>query len=218
VGTSLPAKEVGGDFYDYLLLGEDVGIVLADVTGKSVKAAMVAAMANGMLHAEVKGQKDLWNSPRMILHELNIELRPRLIHTMFAAMSLAILQAEEKRLLFSNAGMPYPVVKRGKEVWELEVSGLPVGITDGAEYEELSVDLEAGDFVVFYSDGVIEATDKIEEMYQTERLLEALQQADSDLSAQEMVDCILQDVTAFIGDVEPSDDITVVVLRCISDQ
>jgi len=213
-GTSLPAKEVSGDFYDYLSLGEDIGIVLADVTGKSVKAAMVAAMANGMLHAEVKGQQELWDSPRKILRELNIGLRPRLIHNMFTAVSLGILQAGEKRLVFSNAGMPYPIVKRGKEVWELEVTGLPLGITNTAEYEDLSVDLEAGDFVVFYSDGITEATDKADEMYQTERLLEVIQKADSSLSAQEMVDWILQDVTAFIGDVEPSDDMTIVVLRC----
>jgi sigma-B regulation protein RsbU (phosphoserine phosphatase) len=77
----------------------------------------------------------------------------------------------------------------------------------------LSVDLEDGDFVVFYSDGVIEAENEAGEMYQTERLLEVVQQADPTLSAQGMVDLIVSHVTAFVGDVEPSDDITVVVLR-----
>jgi|GEM_PF-3172045 len=213
-GTSLPAKEVSGDFYDYLSLGENVGIVLADVTGKSVKAAMIAALADGMLRAEVKGQEDIWDSPRVILSELNIALQPRLIHGMFTAMSLAILQSEEKRLLFSNAGLPYPIVKRGERVWELEVNGMPLGIMGNAEYEELSFDLELGDLVVFHSDGVSEATNKTEEMYQTERLLEAVQKADSSFSAQEMVDWIVKDVTAFVGDMYPSDDVTLVVLRC----
>ena len=212
-GASLPAREVSGDFYDYLSLGKNVGIVLADVTGKSVKAAMVAAIANGMLHVEIKGQKELWDSPRKILSELNIGLRPRLVHTMFTAMSLSILQTKEKRLLFSNAGMPYPIVKRGKEVWELEVNGLPLGLTDGAEYQELSFNLKAGDLVVFYSDGVIEATDEAGEMYQTERLLEVVQRVDPSLSAQGMVDWIVKDATGFAGDIEPSDDITIVVLR-----
>ena len=90
----------------------------------------------------------------------------------------------------------------------------PLGITDAAEYDDLSVDLEDGDFLVFYSDGVIEAENEAGDIYQTERLLELIQQADPCLSAQEMVDLIISDVTAFVGGVEPSDDITVVVLRC----
>jgi sigma-B regulation protein RsbU (phosphoserine phosphatase) len=219
-GMSLPAKEVGGDFYDYLPLGENVGIVLADISGKSVRAAMVAAMANGILHTEVKGQSEIWDSPKMILRELNIALGSRLIREMFTAMSLGILQTREKRFIFSNAGLPYPIIKRGSKIWELEVGGLPLGIMDSeeyadlAEYTELSVDLEAGDFVVLYSDGISEATNRTEEMYQTERLLEAVQKADSGLSARGMVDWIIQDVTKFVGDVDPCDDITLVVLRC----
>jgi sigma-B regulation protein RsbU (phosphoserine phosphatase) len=205
---------VGGDFYDYLLLEDDVGIVLADVSGKSVRAAMVAAMTNGMLHTEVKGRSEIWNSPAMILSELNVSLQPRLIRGMFVVVSLCILQPEEKRLLFSNSGIPYPIMKRGDKVWELEVSGLPLGIIDYAEYSDMSVDLEQGDFVILYSDGVSEATNEAGEIYGDERLLEAVQQADSDLSAQEMVDWIVKDVTEFVGDVEPSDDITIVVLRC----
>ena len=213
-GASVPAKEVSGDFYDYLSLGDNVGIVLADVVGKSVKAAMVAAMANGMLHAEVRGQRAIWGSPSVILYELNTALRPRLIQPMFTAMSLSIFEAGGKHFHFSNAGLPYPIVKRGEKVWELEVKGLPLGIIDDAEYTELSVDLEAGDFVVLYSDGIIEATNEIDQMYQTERLLEVLQQADLRLSAQEMSNLILQDVAAFVGDVEQGDDITLVVVRC----
>ena len=216
---SIPAREVGGDFYDYLSLGESVGIVLADISGKSVRAAMVAAMANGMLHTEVKGQREIWGSPKMILRELNIALGSRLIREMFTAMSLGILQPGESHFLFSNAGLPYPIMKRGKKIWELEVNGLPLGIIDSAEYAdleytELSVDLEAGDFVVFYSDGVSEAASKTEEMYGTGRLLEVVQKADSDLSAQGMVDWIIRDVTGFAEDVDPSDDIALVVLRC----
>lgn len=213
-GTSLPAKEVSGDFFDYLSLGGNIGIALADVTGKSVKAAMVAAMTNGMLHTAISGQDEIWDSPKAILSQLNTALRPRLIHGMFAAMSLSVLQTAEKRLILSGAGMPYPILKRGEKIQEIEVSGLPLGIMDDAEYEESAIALEAGDLVVLYSDGVIEATSEAEEMYQTERLLEVVQQADSELSAQEMANWILKDVTGFAGDVEPADDITIVVVRC----
>ena len=213
-GASVSAREVSGDFYDYLLLGENLAIALADVSGKSVRAAMVAAMTNGMMHTEVKGQRDIWNSPRTILNGLNIALQPRLIRGMFTAMSLGIICAGDRKLLFSSAGMPYPIVKRGEEVRELEVNGMPLGLAAGAEYQELSFDLEDGDFVVFYSDGVIEAENAADEMYQTERLLELIQQADPDLSAQDMVDLIVRDVTEYVGSEEASDDITIVVIQC----
>jgi len=124
------------------------------------------------------------------------------------------LSTPKRKLLFSNAGMPYPIVKRGKEVWEPEVQGIPPGVTGRAEYQELSFDLKTGDLVIFYSDGVIEATNKEEEMYQTERLLELLQRADSGISAREMVDLIVKNVTGFMDGEEAYDDITVVVLRC----
>ena len=211
---SIPAREVSGDFYNYLLLGDSVGIVLADVTGKSVKAAMVAALADGMLSEETKRGRELWNSPSMILRELNTGLQTRLIRGMFTAMSLCIIHTGEKRLLFSNAGMPYPIVKRGSEVWELEVSGIPLGLTDRAEYQDLSFNLEKGDFVVFYSDGITEATNEVDEMYETERLLELIRQADPSLYAQGMVDLIVSGVAAFVGGEEAYDDITIVVIRC----
>jgi len=213
-GISLPAKEVSGDFYDYLRLGEDIGIAMADVSGKSLKAAMVATMVNGMLHSEIKGQRDLWYSPGKILMELNFSLKPRLIGMMFTTMSLAILRSEEKRLLVSNAGMPYPIVKRGGKLWELEVAGFPLGIMNNAEYSELIVDLEAGDLVIFCSDGVIEAISESGELYRSKRLVETLQKADMNFSAQDMVDHILNDVRSFVGDTDPYDDITIVVLRC----
>lgn len=218
-GTSLPAKEVSGDFFDYLCLGKDIGIVLADVTGKSVKAAMVAAMTNGMLHTEIKGQREIWDSPKMILRELNNALRSRLIHEMFAAMSLSILQTRERRFLFSNAGLPYPIMKRGDRIRELKANGVPLGLLDSLEYEdlaeytELNIDLKPGDYVVLHSDGVSEAINKAEEMYGIERLIKVIHKADPDLSAQGMIDQIIQDVTDFVGPVDPFDDITLVVLR-----
>ena len=214
-GTSIPAREVSGDFYNYLPLGHNVGVVVADVTGKSVKAAMVAAMTSGMLNTAIEVQQDLWSSPSTMLGELNTRLKPHLVRGMYTAMSLGVLHAGDNRLVFSNSGMPYPIVKGGDEVWELEVSGLPLGLMDGVEYDELSVDLKAGDFVLFYSDGLIEAVNEAEEMYQTERLLEVLRQSKPDLSAQEMVDLIIRDVQAFVGNVESYDDITIVVVRVI---
>ena len=193
--------------------GGDAGVALADVTGKSVKAAMIAAMADGILHTAVRERSDIWSSPGQILREVNTGLQPRLMRGMFVAMSLGVLQEGEK-LTFSNAGMPYPIVKRGDEVWELKINGLPLGLMSGAEYDDMTFGIEPGDFLVFYSDGVIEATDEAGEMYQIEGLLELIQQADPGVSAQEMVDLIVGNVTAYAGGEEASDDITIVVLRC----
>jgi sigma-B regulation protein RsbU (phosphoserine phosphatase) len=166
----------------------------------------------GILHTAVRERSDVWSSPSQILREVNMGLQPRLMRGMFVAMSVGILQEDEK-LTFSNAGMPYPIVKRGDEVREVKVNGLPLGLMSGAEYDDMTFGIETGDFLVFYSDGVIEATDEAGEMYQTESLLEVLRAADSDISAQEMVDLIVRDVSEFAGDVESSDDITIVVVR-----
>jgi sigma-B regulation protein RsbU (phosphoserine phosphatase) len=106
-------------------------------------------------------------------------------------------------------------VKRGNEVWELEVNGVPLGLIDRTEYQDLNLSLEEGDSVIFCSDGVIEAMNEADEMYQSERLLEVVKKADAGISAQDMVDLIVQDVTEFAGGVELSDDITIVVLQCI---
>lgn len=211
---SSPAKEVSGDFYSYLSLGDGAGIVLADVTGKSVKAAMVAALGNGTLNAEVEANESIWNSPAEILRRLNLRLQPHLIRGMYIAMSLGILRTEQKQLILSNAGMPYSIIKRGDKAWELEVSGMPLGLVSEAEYQDICIDLEKDDLVIFCSDGVIEAENEAGEMYQTEGLLKTVQNASLTSSAQGMVDLILRDVTAFVGNEEPSDDITIVVLKC----
>lgn len=213
-GTSISAKEVNGDFYTYLSLGDNTGIVLADVTGKSVKAAMVAALANGILYAEIEGNEDIWSSAAEIFGRMNRRLYPHLIRGMYTAMSLGIIQPEQRQLVFSNAGMPYPIVKRAESAWELEASGMPLGIIDDIEYEELRIEVENGDFIIFCSDGVIEAINEADEMYQTERLMDVVRKADEGMSAQEMVDFIVRKIAEFVGEGESSDDITVVVLRC----
>lgn len=91
---------------------------------------------------------------------------------------------------------------------------MPLGLMDKADYQDLSLDMAEGDLVVFYSDGVIEAENEAGEMYQAERLLRLLQGASSALSAEEMVELIMDDVTAFSGGEEASDDITIVVVLC----
>ena len=128
-------------------------------------------------------------------------------------ISQPIIQPVEKRLIFSNAGMPYPIVKRGSEVWELEMAGMPLGLIEKAEYEDLTIDLEAGDFAIFCSDGVIEAENEAEEIYGAERLEGCVTGIDSAMGAEEVIEAILKDVSDFAGSAQQYDDMTIFVVK-----
>jgi len=211
-GACKPTMEVGGDFFDYIKLKDGkFGIAVADVAGKSLKAAMAAVMANGMLHSESKA----CSHPNEVLSILNESLRQRLEHRMFVALCLACINPEGKQVLFSNAGIPYPIVKRGNSIMEMEAGGVPLGMMTGIEYETDSIHLQPGDFLVFYTDGIVEAENEADEMYSYERLYSTIQRADDKMSAGELLNAILFDVQTFSGEAEQCDDITLVVLKVI---
>ena len=172
---------------------------------------MHAVLTNGMLHEVAKTEQ----LARKLLSVLNTDLYPRMQRLMFTALQLGILDPKEQQLFYANAGLPFPILKRGTKVRELEASGLPLGMMRGEEYDELNVELQAGDFVIFYTDGIDEAVNEAEEMYSFERLKQVIQQADSELNAEEMIRRIVLDVKAYVGDAEQYDDMTIVVLRCL---
>jgi len=212
-GFSQPARDVGGDFYDYLTLDTNLlGISLADVSGKGLRAAMNAVMTNGMLHEAAKSEQ----AADKLLGVLNAGLYSRLQRFTNVACALFILDPQAKTLTYANAGQPLPVVKRKGDVWEAElIGGLPLGSMAVPEYEEKTIKLQPGDYIILYTDGISEATNKAEEMYAEERLIESIRQADANFSAEEMIKHILQDVMAFVGNAEQYDDMTLVVLRCL---
>jgi len=209
-GICKPTLEVGGDFFDYIKLKDGkLGIALADVAGKSLKAAMAAVMANGMLHSESKA----CSHPHEMLSILNESLHQRLERRTFVALCLACVNPEEKQVLCSNAGIPYPIVKQGNRVTEMGKGGLPLGMAAGVEYETETIRLQRGDFLIFYTDGIIEAENEADEMYGYERLYSTVQRADDKISARELIDFILSDVQTFSGEAKQYDDITLVVLK-----
>jgi sigma-B regulation protein RsbU (phosphoserine phosphatase) len=211
-GISLPAKEVGGDFYDYLTLGNSLfGIVLADVSGKGLRGAMSAVMTNGMLHEVI--QTEL--IPNKVLSRLNTGLCPLLLGPMFTALNFGILDPQAKQIRYTNAGQPYPIIKCDGKVEEMELSGLPLGIVTGVTYDEKIFDLNPGDYVIFYTDGITDAMNQAEDIYGLDRLHNIIRNAETNLSAEGLIQCILQDVHAFVGDAEQFDDMTMVVLRSV---
>jgi len=215
-GTCMPANTVGGDFYDYLSLGNTtLAIVLADVTGKSMKAAMNAVLSSGALYAEAKEGM----SPSQLLGALNLDLHARFTGLTNCAMMIATVETNKKVLRYANAGIPYPILRRSSAVSELESSGMPLGAYRHAQYEEIpALSLQSGDVIVFFSDGITEAPSKDEEerLYmETDGLPKLISEFSEQMTVQEMMDAILADVRDFSGNAPQSDDITVVVVKVL---
>jgi len=211
-GISLPATEVGGDFFDYLELKDNhVGIALADVSGKGLRAAMNAVLTNGMLREIVQFEPKV----EAILSRLNNDLRPLLYGSMFTALNFSALNLQTKQMQYTNAGQPYPIIKRNGDVYEIDLGGPPLGGIENVKYKQRIVDLYTGDYVIFYSDGITEAMNKSKEIYGFDRLKKTICNLMIGLSAEDMIQRILQDVQAFVDEAEQYDDMTLVVLRCI---
>jgi serine phosphatase RsbU (regulator of sigma subunit)/streptogramin lyase len=210
-GKSITANTVGGDFFDYLPLADGrIGIVIADVSGKGLKAAMNAVMASGMLYEVVKTEASCGG----ILSVMNAGLYPRTEKQMFTAFSFAILNQDSGMIQWSNAAQPLPMVKRGGGVSEAEGDGqLPLGMAPDVGYLDYELELQSGDTVIFYTDGIIEAENAAEEMYGTERLLDLVAGVDPAASVEDVIEVILQDVSDFVGSAEQYDDMTIVVIR-----
>ncbi len=213
-GRCITANTVGGDFFDYLELANGrIGIAIADVSGKGLRAAMNATMANGMMH-EVATTIEA--SCGRILSRLNAHLYPLMEKQMFTAFSLAILDQDAGVIQWSSAGQPLPMIKRSDRASEADGGGeLPLGMAPDVTYPDHEFKLQTGDIVIFYTDGIIEAENEAEEMYGTERLLDLASGIDSSASAEDVIESILHDVTRFVGAAQQYDDMTIVVVKRI---
>ncbi|MBC8164128.1 MAG: SpoIIE family protein phosphatase [Roseiflexaceae bacterium] len=203
-----PAREVGGDFYDFIELGDgQLGLVIADVTDKGVPAALVMAMARSILRAAA-GRLD---SPGAVLERTNEVLYPDMPPNMFVTCLYAILDTHSGRLRFANAGHDLPYWHHAGGVSELYARGMPLGLMPGMDYEESEIVLAPGDHVLFYSDGLVEAHNAEREMFSFDRL-EALVGAHAD-GGQPLVDMLLGELASFTGSGwVQEDDITLVAL------
>jgi sigma-B regulation protein RsbU (phosphoserine phosphatase) len=210
-GRSLPANTVGGDFFDYLSLPDGkVGIAVADVSGKGLRAAMNATMTNGMMHTVATIEAFCGR----ILSRLNTHLYPLMEKQMFTALSFAIIDQDTDVIQWSNAAQPLPLIKRSERVSEAAEHGeLPLGMAPDVEYPDYELKLQTGDVVIFYTDGIIEAENGAEEMYGTESLIDLATGIHPEASAEGVVEAILQDVADFVGTAEQYDDMTVVVVK-----
>ena len=206
-----PAREVGGDFYDFLDLEDGrLGLVVGDVTDKGVPAALVMATTRTMLRASAQR----YDSPGAVLKRVNDVIVTDIPPNMFITCLYAILDTETGRLQFANAGhdLPYRRSSSAGGAEELRATGMPLGLLPGMEYEEKEIVLERGDSVLFYSDGLVEAHDVHREMFGFPRLQGLVGTHRSGGSS--LVSFLLSELRRFTGDEwEQEDDITLVTLE-----
>ena len=206
-----PAREVGGDFYDFHLLSEGrIGVVVGDATGKGVPAALVMSTTCGMLQLAARALDS--SSPGEVLAQVNETLLARIPSNMFVTCFYAILDPESGRLLYANAGHDLPYLQHGGDAKELRARGMPLGLMAESSYEEKEIFLDAGESVLFYSDGLVEAHDPEGQMFGFPRLRALI----SELGVEETAlgDFLLEELYTFVGEGwEQEDDITLITLR-----
>ena len=208
-----PAREVGGDFYDFHLLSEGrVGLVVGDATGKGVPAALVMSTTCGMLQAVSEASDSSSSSPGEVLKRVNEALTVRIPPNMFVTCFYAILEPESGSLTYANAGHDLPYLYRGRgEAEELRARGMPLGLMPGMGYEEKETTLHSGDAALFYSDGLVEAHDPKGEMFGFPKLRALISEHDSE---QPLGDFLMEELYSFVGeDWEQEDDITLLTLK-----
>lgn len=210
--SSTPAREVGGDFYDFSETPDgNIAFLIGDVTGKSVSGALVMAASRSifrMLSEEAVGIRD-------IMIRANRRAKKDIRPGMFVALLYAVLDISEGRVTFCSAGQTQPILfsaETGKAVLvETKGDTFPLGILDEADYQETRLKLSPGDRVIFYTDGIVEAMNSRNEMFGFDRLLAVVGNAGS-MPANALHEHILRSVTEFSGDAPQHDDLTIIVL------
>lgn len=211
--TMTPAKEVGGDFYDFFFIDEDrFAMVMADVSGKGVPAALFMVIAKTLL----KNVAQTGLSPKEVLEKVNNELCVNNEAEMFVTVWLGILEISTGKLTCANAGHEYPVLKKAKGDYELikDKHGFVLAGMEGSRYKEYELSVEPGDRLFLYTDGVAEATNAHNELYGTDRMLTDLNRH-KDTSCEVLLQCMKEDIDAFVGEAPQFDDITMLSMELI---
>ena len=206
-----PAKEVGGDFYDFFLVDHDhLALVMADVSGKGVPAALFMMASKIMLqNIALTGA-----SPREILETTNNRICRNNKQEMFVTVWLGILDLRTGELKAANAGHEYPVVTRTGGQFELlkDKHGFVIGGMEGVRYKEYELRMEPGEELFLYTDGVPEATNAQNELYGTDRMMAVLNSSPG-LEPKKVLETVKKDVDCFVGDAPQFDDLTMLCLR-----
>ena len=205
-----PAKEVGGDFFDFFLVDDDhLCITIADVSGKGIPAALFM-MASKIL---LKNNAMTGKGPAEILTDVNAAICANNREQMFVTIWLGILEISTGRLTAANAGHEYPVLMRAGKDFELyrDKHGFVIGGMEGAEYSQYELQLNPGDKLFLYTDGVTEATDANKELFGSGRMIAVLNER-KDTSPTQMLEGVRRAVDDFVKEAEQFDDLTMLCL------
>ena len=206
-----PAKEVGGDFYDFFLIDDDhLGLVMADVSGKGIPAALFMMMSKYVIN-NIAMRK---HSPKSVLERTNDLICANNEDDMFVTVWFGILEISTGKVTAANAGHEYPIIRKPTGEYELlkDKHGFVVGIMEGVKYTEYEFVLEQGAELFLYTDGVPEATNADRKLFGTDRLLEAMNKSES-TDAKSLLEKVKSAVDEFVGDAEQFDDLTMMGVR-----
>jgi sigma-B regulation protein RsbU (phosphoserine phosphatase) len=210
-----PARELGGDFHDYLSPESNTLVVtLGDVSGKGVPAALYSAFAAELVRGRTfrrRYQPDR-STPAGILSSVNTILHQRQLEEYYCTLVYAVFDLKRRTLTMANSGLPYPIRWSQGVCSQIELAGVPVGSFQGTTYDEITLALHQGDIFVFYSDGVSEAMNDAGEEFTSERLMEVVKES-VHLPAAKIVDAIVAAVAEWRAGAPPNDDMTAVVLK-----
>lgn len=216
-GSCIPANEVGGDFFDYIWSDTDTkrfGIVVGDVAGKAMNAAMTAILTSGIINAEARNG----SSVGQVLSKANQLLYPKTERKTFTALCLVSLDLKKREVVFANAGLMKPILKSRNQVVLLEASGSThaLGMLAKSDYREKKVGLVSGDVLLLQTDGISEAQDHARRFYGEERVQMLVKNLDTRaLSAREIKEAIFADVRRFVGTTRQFDDMTIVIVKVL---
>lgn len=210
---SLPAREVGGDFYDFIPISQDkVGIVIADVSGKGMPAALFMALSRTLIRANTVGKTTVSEAIRRANNLISQDAKSGMFVTLF----YAVLDSKRKLLRYVNAGHNPPLLLKETAggVILLEAKGIALGVLDDIDLEERELKLASNDVVIFYTDGVTESINEKEEQFGQERLIAAIEKG-IDLPVQDLIDKVKEEVTTFARGQPQFDDLTLVALKAV---
>ena len=205
----VPARAIGGDLYDFVSYSlSRTAIVVGDVSGKGAPAAIYAALVAGILRSHAPMEP----APAEMLSAVNFSLGERRIEGQFVSLIYAVWDDEYRTLRVANSGLPRPVYCHDGKVQIIEATGLPLGLFDDADYDELSFRAKPGDMFVFFSDGILDAGNEAGELFGRGRL-EEIVTSDANASAEAVVEAIFKAVAEHAAGQDAFDDQTVVAIR-----
>lgn len=208
-----PARAVGGDFYDFFLIDDDhLGLVMADVSGKGVPAALFMMMSKIL----VSNFAMMGGSPAKVLEQVNTQICKNNEEEMFVTVWFGVLEISTGKVTAANAGHEYPIVKKADGSFELfkDKHGFVIGGMEGMRYKDYEFTLEKGSTLFLYTDGVAEATNAANELFGTDRMLAALN-AEPEAAPEKLLSNMKKAVDDFVGDAPQFDDLTMLSVKLL---